>query len=1050
MRFVMPTMPLGCAPFWVAWVRPKPTRVFVPALQGASYRCYQDDLEGVLTVGRTGPRWRADPCHSIWDARMPLVHPGLFLAGLLACSVVGLIGSARAQEGGGPAREESKSETEPQASTAEPRTLADARALFLQGDYDAAARAYEALRAGPDAERDATVVLSASIGLAECRIRVGQYEDAGQLLEAAKDDASAEWHYARARLDRILGRYDDALSHAKSAISLRKDHAGARRLLAETLETLGRRDDAIEAYRWFDGQIAKQVDLPRDPEWLTDAAVGFVRYSVLTRTNVVERTRHALHEMLQPAYERLDRLYWPARVAAGDLLRARFNNSEESGSASDYLAALRIDGNLAEAHVGLGLIALENWGFEEIERRVDAATKVNPRFAPAMHLLGAKLIIERRYEQAIEQADRALAINANDLDALSIRAAACACMDDQRCVDAARERVERIHPGCATLERTIGDALSTVRQFADSERALLKAVESDPTDANARTVLGMMYMNWGEEGKARDALDAAWALDPFNERTKFMLELLEQLHKFARFETAHFLVKYDASQDPGLGEYVAGYLEDIYEEVTGDFETPLGEKTVIELFPTHRAFGVRITGRPFIYTIGASTGRVIALVSPRESPETSGPYNLSRVLKHEFTHTVTLAATRNRIPHWFTEGLAVYGEDAPRSFAWHELLADAARRDQLFTIESINWRFIRPRRPNDRQMAYAQSEWMCEYLVGRFGYAVIQDMLNLYRDGKSQPQVFAERLGLSTEQFDGDFKVWALEQIAKSGFDTAPPEDADALRASFEANPQDASLAGRLAKAELDAFDFEKAGAAAERALELDANEPNALESLASVLQYSAKTAADADSLRALDERALPILERLTAARPQSWTAAKFRAEIAVRRKERDIALESYKRLQRLCPIDPASWRGLAGLYLEGGMPDDALPQLMELANLEEHDAEIPAQIGRIYRKSERLREAQQWYRRAIGINPFSPEYHRALGDVSMQLGDTAAALREYTMLTHLEPKNVKNFESAAVSAQKLGNHDKAKSLARKAVELDPESPVKAILDATP
>lgn len=967
------------------------------------------------------------------------------LACAALCSLVAFTSPTRAQDG--PAGEPA---TEPTALAVEPKTLADARALFLQGDYDAAARAYEALRAGPDAARDVTVVLSASIGLADCRIRVGQYEEAGRLLDAAKDDASAAWHYARARLDRLIGHYDDVIAHAKSAIALQKDHAGARRLLGEMLETLGRRDEAIETYRWFEGQIAQQAELRRDPEWLTDAAVGFVRYSTLTRTNTVDRTKHALHEMLQPAYERLDRLYWPARVAAGDLLRARFNNSEESGSASDYLAALRIDSNLAEAHVGIGQIALENWGFEEIERRATAAMKVNPNFAPAIHLLAAKLIVERRYSQAIEQVDRALTINPNDLDALAIRAAACACRDDQSCVDATRERVERINPRCATFHRTIGDALSTIRQFADSERFLVRAIELEPTDANARAELGMMYMNWGYEEKARDALDAAWAIDPFNERTKFMLELLEQLQKFAKFETAHFLVKYDPVQDPGLGEYVAGYLEEMYEEVTGDFETPLEEKTIIELFPTHRAFGVRITGKPFIHTIGASTGRVIALASPRKSSDLTGPYNMARVLKHEFTHTVTLAATKNRIPHWFTEGLAVYGEDAPRSFDWCELLADAGRRDRLFTLESVDWGFIRPRRPTDRQMAYAQSEWMCEYLVERFGYGAIQDMINLYRDGKTQPQVFEDRLKLATDQFDREFKQWALKHIAEWGFDTSPPEDPDDLRAKLDADPKNAALAGRLAKAELDEADFEKASAAAEHALELDADESNGLETLASVLLFTTKTAGDPDAVRGVDDRALPILERLATARPKSWTAAKFRAEIAVRRKERDIAVDAYKRLQRLCPIDPASWRGLAGLYLEDGKSEDALPQLVELANLEEHDAEVPAQIGRIHKKAGRLRDAQLWFRRAIGINPFSAEFHATLGDVNMQIGDTAAALREYTMLTHLEPKNAKRFESAALTAQKLGDADKARTFARKAVELDPSSSAKAILDATP
>ena len=109
----------------------------------------------------------------------------------------------------------------------------------------------------------------------------------------------------------------------------------------------------------------------------------------------------------------------------------------------------------------------------------------------------------------------------------------------------------------------------------------------------------------------------------------------------------------------------------------------LAHRTIIEVFPTQAAFAVRITGKPWIHRVGACTGRVIALASPRESAQLTGAYNLAAVLKHEFTHTVTLAATENRIPHWFTEGLAFWQENSDRSFFWCTLLAEAVRRGEL-------------------------------------------------------------------------------------------------------------------------------------------------------------------------------------------------------------------------------------------------------------------------------------------------------------------------------------------------------------------------------
>ena len=195
---------------------------------------------------------------------------------------------------------------------------------------------------------------------------------------------------------------------------------------------------------------------------------------------------------------------------------------------------------------------------QKTQRQAGQALEVNPNFAPARHLLGKKLILERRYPEAIQACDRALIVNANDVIALSIRAAAHACQYDQAGVQRMITRVSSINPACAVLYRTLGDALAGIRQYADSEQAYRRAIEAEPTDANTHTELGMMYMQWGREDRARDALDTAWALDPFNQRTKFTLDLLDMLQRFDRVETEHFIIRYNDGHDPGLGDYIAG------------------------------------------------------------------------------------------------------------------------------------------------------------------------------------------------------------------------------------------------------------------------------------------------------------------------------------------------------------------------------------------------------------------------------------------------------------------------------------------------------------
>ena len=192
--------------------------------------------------------------------------------------------------------------------------------------------------------------------------------------------------------------------------------------------------------------------------------------------------------------------YLPARLAAADLLRERFNNQEEDGSIGDYLAALKINPKSPAAHVGIGAVALESWNFEETEQRADApsrsilGTHQPCTCLPASTFSNAATL--RRPKPA-----KALAIDANDLVALSIAAAAAACRYDQPRVDELAARVAAINPRCATFHRTVADALSGIRQYQASEKEYLVAIELDPTDANARTELGMMYMQWGRRTK---------------------------------------------------------------------------------------------------------------------------------------------------------------------------------------------------------------------------------------------------------------------------------------------------------------------------------------------------------------------------------------------------------------------------------------------------------------------------------------------------------------------------------------------------------------------
>ena len=130
--------------------------------------------------------------------------------------------------------------------------------------------------------------------------------------------------------------------------------------------------------------------------------------------------------------------------------------------------------------------------------------------------------------------------------------------------------------------------------------------------------------------------------------------------------------------------------------------------------------------------------------------------------------------------------------------------------------------------------------------------------------------------------------------------------------------------------------------------------------------------------------------KRLLPLDPASWTAP--------RRSPRSCSVEGNgpRPRSRCCGCnayarDPFSFRGLAGIYLDRGEEDKALPQLLELARIEQNDADVPGKLADVVRRKGNLKEAAYWYRQALLIDPFSIPFHQSLGRSSCSSMTSAA-----------------------------------------------------------
>ncbi len=783
------------------------------------------------------------------------------------------------------------------------------------------------------------------------------------LVRGALDDASLHDVAAdvldRAEAAALRGELEAALALLAGQGSIR-----AIRIRAEALESLGRFEAADAALDPLVARLGSREVASGD-----ELAEGVRALMVRNRLRGPGRAGRAgadfqtLMQLLGRAKNELDRLSWKARLVEAEVLWEK-NNAEESQAA--VLEVLRLNPRCARAWRLLGDMAVAGFDFDRVERvalRLDILAAGSPDAAVlrargalrkrdpglAGDLLNAAL---KRYPQhrellAVQAATAAVrfdtertAVLLAAFDALNSReiAARGATDDEGAATDA----------GSPLALLAVGAALAEARQYAEAAAYLEQAAARQPTLALPWIELGLLEMQAGRDVRARDALEKAIALDPFNVRARNSLALVEEIGSFAEIESEHFVVRYKPGIDEVLAVEMLPVLEAIHAEVCSRamFDHEPAVPTVIEVMPDHASFAVRITGMTQIHTMAAATGPVIAMETPRSGPGSrAGPYDWARTVRHEYIHTVTLSRTRNRIPHWFTEAAAVWGEGLPRRAEWWTLLVRALETDTLFDMDTISLRFVRPIKPTDRTQAYAQGHWMYEYMVERFGVGAPLALMDLYAEGVRERDAMERVLEITPEVFFEDFKVWARDELVAVGI--MPAEGVPSLE-ELVPDPE------RATREDVEA---------------LLVAHPTHPDLLRLAVQLALDESEDGRPTAAM----VPMLERYAAARS----------------------------------VDPMPRRLLARLALEGGVEDAPERAIEHLEFLDAREMRSPAYalaLAERYARIGRMDEAWAKARRATMIAPFDADTREQAARIALLKGDLEAAERELVALERIEP----------------------------------------------
>jgi tetratricopeptide (TPR) repeat protein len=849
---------------------------------------------------------------------------------------------------------------------AQPSTRAEALAALRAGRYDAAIGALERLAGRADAapaERAADRRL-----LLRALVEVGRYDDAERLGRqwvaeqgAAVANAAGEAFAARGKMREAEPLFRQAATGgAPDSLRARLNLAELRFARGEQAAALDDFDGFIDAYRT--GRLTSEE---------LAAVAAAVRHLGRRDAQLYKDALRAYDEAIAADSGNLE-----ARVRLGELFLEKYQSPD---AAAMLAGVLRENPRHPRALVAAARRAYTD-GEGDAARLARQAIETNAAYAPAHAFLARLALDVEDYAAAVAAAERALATDPGDLEALGVLAAAQHLRGDAAAFEAARARAAASTPAHGEFYVTLAEVSARNRLYADAVRFARQAATLDSA-GRGLALLGVNLLRTGDVAAARAALQAGFARDPYDVWTKNTLDLLDATRDYREVASPNFRFVFA----PGEADLLAPYATELAEQAYARFAARYGWRPAgpirLELYPSHADFSVRTVGLAGLGALGVSFGPVLAMDSP--AAREAGSFNWGSTLWHEVAHTFTLGASDHRVPRWLSEGISVYEERAARP-GWG---ADATpawlaayKAGRVPPPSRMNDGFMRPEYPAQVIFSYYQASLVAELVEREKGAQALPRMLRLYGQGRSTGDVFREVLGETPEQFDRRFDAYVKQRFASQ------------LDAVAGAVPAESARGGRGAR--------------------------------------------DSSGTR-------PVISDDPAGPSRGpFAEALARGAAALREGREAEAVEQLERAKTLFPgaAGPDSPHLLlATLHERRGDLRKAADELAALTAVDEDQYEANVKLAALLEQLGDSAGAAAALGRAVWVSPYDVALHQRLAAHLARTGDRAGAVRERRAVVALRPTDEAEARyQLALALQQAGEAAEARREVLRALELAP------------
>ncbi len=252
-----------------------------------------------------------------------------------------------------------------------------------------------------------------------------------------------------------------------------------------------------------------------------------------------------------------------------------------------------------------------------------------------------------------------------------------------------------------------------------------------PESADVAKLTGWAYYGLNRIELAVEEWKRAERLRPDSEVRRALEKAERDLQTESSYregETRHFVLRYSGTAARELARDVLRTLEEHFRVIEAELNFTPPEPIGVILY-TGQAFA-DITRAPG-WVSALNDGRIRVPVQGLSSV----PAELSRVLKHELTHSFLQQKTRGRCPVWLQEGIAQWMEGA-RSGEFAGAVVMAYQRRTSLPLAALEGTWMNLPEPAAAN-AYAWSLSVVEYIVATYGMRDILRLLDRISNGPS-------------------------------------------------------------------------------------------------------------------------------------------------------------------------------------------------------------------------------------------------------------------------------------------------------------------------